>query len=122
MTNKERRNKVRRRYRAMEREDPWATCPTAVDAKRPRQLGLEDERDAPRQQAALKAGDVVDVYEDPITREELEGRAKLLKLLSRDPRQLGRGWHIERWEVQFEGTFDGDVWERAIRVDNGGAR
>lgn len=69
-------------------------------------------------QIDLAAGDVVKVYEDPMTCEKLEGKAELLERLDPDPAD---GWN-ETWKVRFtedaKGNPDGldpDV-ERKINL------
>jgi hypothetical protein len=44
----------------------------------------------------MKVGDIVEIYEKPMTNERLEGRAKLVRLLTSD-------YDRELWEVKFVG-------------------
>lgn len=44
----------------------------------------------------MKPGDVVTIYHDPITQQEVEGKAQLIK----KQRELGDG--LEYWEVCFD--------------------
>ena len=52
----------------------------------------------------LKRNSVVNIYIDPITKKNLEGKAKLIKQISYDPQ-------VERWVVQFP-----DNPQKVIRV------
>jgi hypothetical protein len=54
-----------------------------------------------------KKGDIVMVYEDPITEQKPEGKAKLLAFVN----NFGE---LENWEVKF--LDDGTVTTRAIKV------
>ena len=63
---------------------------------------------------ALKRGDKVTIYQDPITELRPEGTARLIRKLGHDD---GGSFTLERWIVRFEG--DGYDFERSIRV--GGA-
>lgn len=54
-------------------------------------------------------GDIVDIYEDPITEEKLEGKAKLI---SRDIKAVGDG--LEYWSVQFLEGYE-DITQRFIK-------
>jgi len=55
----------------------------------------------------MKKGDIVMVYEDPITQEKPEGEAELVQCL------VGYGI-LEYWEVKFLAT--GEVTTRNIKV------
>ena len=57
----------------------------------------------------MKRGDVVTIYEDPITRKKVEGKARLVRLLSALPDD-----NLERWEVHFTGDSQGHYVERMI--------
>lgn len=54
----------------------------------------------------LEPGDIVNIYEDPVTCKTLEGKAELLELDIRDPEQ-------EYWKVKF--IYSGDVVYRWIK-------
>jgi hypothetical protein len=54
----------------------------------------------------MKRGDVVTIYQDPITKQKPEGKAKLVKQIS-----TAEGG-LERWTVQF--VSDGFVCERNL--------
>ena len=56
----------------------------------------------------MKAHDKVTIYHDPITEDNPEGEAYLLKLIRLEPDGL------ERWKVCFEGD-DGAVYDRLIK-------
>jgi hypothetical protein len=45
--------------------------------------------------AKLKKGDIVEVYEDPITREKLEGKARLHEF------HFTTNDGLEYWEIEF---------------------
>ena len=50
----------------------------------------------------MKAGDIVDIYQKWITKEDYEGKAKLIKKL--DAKEVFPSGKIgERWEVSFLG-------------------
>lgn len=55
----------------------------------------------------MKTGDIVMVYEDPITEQKPESKVKLLKLITSDG-------YLEHWEVKF--LDDGMVTQRNIKV------
>ena len=59
----------------------------------------------------MKEGDIVNVYEDPRTQEQLEGEACLIHKLG----DYGRydGCMVERWEVEFR-EEPGETFERLI--------
>ena len=61
----------------------------------------------------MKKGDVVMIYEDPVTCKVLEGKAKLVKDISYTYRT-----GFERWEVNFVNDPEGAVVERMINVNN----
>jgi len=56
----------------------------------------------------MQKGDIVMIYEDPITEQKPEGKAKLLKLI------LGSTYELETWQVKF--LNDGVVTARHIKV------
>ena len=61
----------------------------------------------------MKKGDVVSIYQDPITQTKLEGKATLIKRHKHglfSERVLG----LERWLVRFE---DGDEVWRDIKTE-----
>ncbi len=63
------------------------------------------------QAGQLKVDDVVDIFQDPITRNKFEGRASLVKKIkvrSTTPR-------IEDWEVRFL-QEPGETFRRSIMV------
>lgn len=57
-------------------------------------------------------GAVVEIYSQPLTGDELEGRARLVRLISAGPVVNEAGERLERWLVRFDG--EADVYERAI--------
>ena len=57
----------------------------------------------------MKKGDIVKIYEDPITKEKPEGQAKLINRISRSGNKVAR---FETWEVKF--LSDGYITERTI--------
>lgn len=59
----------------------------------------------------MKKGDIIEIYEDPYTRKRLEGKAKLINLLSSDV-SMGE----EYWEIQFLSEKEGDTHNRWIRT------
>lgn len=66
------------------------------------------------EQSKLKEGDVVKIYEDPITRKKLEGEAKLIDLQSRET-DIHLDYYLEDWNISFPNK-DG-VYLRKIRID-----
>lgn len=62
-------------------------------------------------------GEMVSIYEDPITRKKLEGVATLKKLINANFSDAGEGLHLERWEVEFEND-PGRTFPRNILVDS----
>jgi rubrerythrin len=62
--------------------------------------------------AALKPGDVVMIYEDPVTKAKPEGRAKLLKLIRTEEEDM------QFWQVEFiEGGEKVERWVDIREVD-----
>lgn len=61
----------------------------------------------------MKAGDVVTVYQDPISRTQPEGEARLVRCIDKgaDPAAPQR---LERWKVRFVG--DRETFVRTIMV------
>ena len=65
----------------------------------------------------MEKGQVVQIFQDPITRQDLEGRATLVEYR----RYMGDSvdeescYTLERWLVRF--TSEEGAWERNIRVD-----
>jgi len=47
----------------------------------------------------MKKGDIVKIYEDPITKTKVEGNAKLLKLINKNIQGVQNG--LEYWKVKF---------------------
>ncbi len=62
----------------------------------------------------MKVGDIVTVYEDPITRMKPEGKARLVEKI-----RGVRLWFtpLERWKVRFLSDEDGEAFEREIWVE-----
>ncbi len=60
----------------------------------------------------LKKHQTVTIYEDPSTRQKVEGKAVLLHQLDADA-GVWEGHKLERWSVCFEGD-DGGVYDRMI--------
>lgn len=66
----------------------------------------------------MKEGDIVSVYRDPVSCEDLEGKAELVKRLRPfDPLD-----YIEYWSVRFLNDIgdgrDDEVFSRFINTDN----
>ena len=59
----------------------------------------------------MKKGDIVEIYEQPLTETKLEGKAKLISL-----RGENRGGNVglEFWRVKF--LSDGLICDRAIKA------
>ena len=57
----------------------------------------------------MRKGDVVKIYQDPLTKQQPEGEAKLIKRLGYGENKLPK---VERWEVKF--LSDGYITERTI--------
>lgn len=63
-------------------------------------------------QPPLAPGDILTIYQDPITEKRAEGRAKLLSCI--DPEAGGSSpGELQRWQVRF--VSDGFITERFIR-------
>lgn len=60
----------------------------------------------------MKQGDIVNVYEDPITMQKLEGKAKLVCKIC----EVGQSKGFERWEVRFEGEVE--TYSRIIKEED----
>jgi hypothetical protein len=60
----------------------------------------------------MEKGDIVEIYEDPYTRKRLEGKAKLIKLLSSDV-SMGE----EYWTIQFLNEDEGNTHNRWIKTE-----
>ncbi|HEX9987063.1 MAG TPA: hypothetical protein VGE45_01090 [Chloroflexia bacterium] len=58
----------------------------------------------------MKPGDKVNIYEDPLEREHLEGEATLVR--KGEDYGVYDGVIVERWTVRFPG--DDDTYERLI--------
>lgn len=58
----------------------------------------------------MKSGDLVKIYQKPITKEDYEGEARLVK---RIPFNLPG---FERWEVHFVNDMPGQTYERNIYI------
>jgi hypothetical protein len=56
----------------------------------------------------LNQGDIVTVYQDPITKQKAEGPADLRRFVAADPDGL------QRWMVHFVGDHAADGYERLI--------
>jgi hypothetical protein len=62
----------------------------------------------------MKKGDIIDVYEDPITQNKLEGRAVLVNQIKVERWSDAQ---LERWDVRFEGEQETqETHEREILV------
>ena len=59
----------------------------------------------------MRVHEMVNIYQDPITEEKLEGRACLLQKVA----DLGDS--LEQWKVCFAGE-DGGVYLRTIKVES----
>jgi hypothetical protein len=51
----------------------------------------------------MKKGDIVKIYQRPLTQKDYEGKAKLIKRV--EGIDLYNGIVLERWEVEFESDF-----------------
>lgn len=61
----------------------------------------------------MKNGQIVMVYEKPLTKENPEGKAKLLsRIISNRDSEI-----IENWKIKF--ILDGFICERLINLQNG---
>jgi len=56
----------------------------------------------------MKKGDIVEIYEQPLTETKGEGEAKLIYFISK------LATNVELWKVKF--IIDGQVCSRAIKV------
>ena len=68
-------------------------------------------------QSEIKGGDVVEIYEDPVTRKRLEGKAIAIYIHCKDT-GVALDWHFEDWQVQFVGDGPDDKYRRRIRIDH----
>jgi len=59
---------------------------------------------------SCRKGETVNVYQDPLTCQDMEGRATLIKFLGNTDPELG-----ERWLVHFVGDAPGDTYPRWIK-------
>ena len=57
----------------------------------------------------MHKGDLIDVYEDPQTRQQLEGRARLITPVLRGGEPLIDADMGERWLVRFDGEGEPPV-------------
>lgn len=55
----------------------------------------------------MKRGDIVVIFEDPLTEKKIEGKARLIRLESKDH-------STERWAVKF--LDDGMIVDRHIKI------
>lgn len=63
-------------------------------------------------EANMFKGNIVKVYEDPVTEQKEEGEAVLIRKL----REVQMGdFVIEYWNVHFLDDMEGEVFERAIK-------
>ena len=62
----------------------------------------------------LKQGDIINIYQKPVTEEDLEGKAKLIKLIHATPLDTFNRRSIEDWEVRFEGETE--TYRRTVLV------
>ena len=63
----------------------------------------------------MKKGDVVTIYYDPSTKQEVEGQARLLKHV-----ESWDGWVLECWKVKFlDGGYGDPVVNRFIKKEGG---
>lgn len=59
----------------------------------------------------MKPNDIVEIYQDPLSQEDSEGPARLLKCLDSNVGMVD-GRQMQRWEVVF--INDGYVCERIV--------
>lgn len=62
-------------------------------------------------------GELVTIFEDPITQKKVEGLAKLKKLISATHIVVNNKNHLERWNVEFLNE-PGRTFERNLLVDS----
>ena len=68
----------------------------------------------------IKKGNVVSIFQDPITEEDFEGDALLIECLNEDCGKVN-GRILQRWKVRFANahppnTYEDEVFERKILV------
>jgi hypothetical protein len=51
----------------------------------------------------MKEGDIITIYHDPWTEQNVEGQAQLLSHVD-----AGKKWELDYWEVKFLDSKDGD--------------
>ena len=61
----------------------------------------------------MKKGDIVMIYQDPVTEQKLEGKAELLKFIGSNG-QLDENSILETWQVKF--LDDDMVTTRSIKT------
>lgn len=61
---------------------------------------------------AMRKGDVVKIYEQPLTETKYEGKAKLISFIKQLNSAVNYG--VELWRVKF--IEDGQVVSRAIKI------
>lgn len=54
----------------------------------------------------MKKGDIVKIFEDPVTEQKFEGNAKLVSKTNTPDVQLDDGSHLEFWLVVFPDSFE----------------
>lgn len=66
----------------------------------------------------MKPGQIVEIYEDPVTRLKPEGKARLIKPLGSNGVAFvnGKRYNMESWLVSFLEDY-GEKYERAINVE-----
>lgn len=68
----------------------------------------------------MRPGDVVNIYEDPITRKKAEGIATLERKIG--DYDVYEGMVLERWEVRFftkGGGVEEETFERIVSYEEG---
>ena len=58
----------------------------------------------------MKKGNIVKIYEQPLSETTFEGEARLISFIQ----ELNTG--VEYWKVKFTDDYGGDVVSRAIKV------
>jgi hypothetical protein len=69
----------------------------------------------------MKPGDVVKVYQDPITRQDYEGQARVVRMLSRKPCTVHEGVRFFLVAVNFPEDGPDQVVTRTVGEPEGAA-
>ena len=63
----------------------------------------------------MQKGQIVSVYQDPLTEKQLEGQARLVELVQVES-GIVEYYRLERWIVEFPDDLESGQVERIVRV------